>query len=60
MIQSSNRGIDMESNEPKRMSFMVDADVREQLKAYAKDKCRNNMTHAVNDILRDKFKRVKK
>ena len=49
----------MESNEPKRMSFMIDADVREQLKAYPKDKYRN-MTHAVNDILREKFKRVKK
>lgn len=50
----------MESNEPKRMSFMIDADVRAQLQAYAKDKYRNNMTHALNEIVRDKLKRVKK
>ena len=41
-------------------SFKLDADVAEGLKAYAKAKYRNNMTHAINEIVREKLKRVKK
>lgn len=47
-------------SDQKLMSFKIDKSNREGLKAFARDKYRGNMTQAINEILRDKLKRVKK
>ena len=50
----------MTEKKQKAAHFKLDLDVADGLKAYAENKYRGNKTLAVNEILRDKFKRCKR